>query len=124
MKKIHINENNFVCDVFPFFDINENCVEMEVSDEQFEVLTEGRVGYAWKYESGTFTLAEKFDADYLRRKRTPLLEAFDKYKSNVYYGIETETADERSVLLEWYRGLLDLSVDSIKNVPEKIKYYL
>lgn len=124
MKKIHINKNNFVCEVFPFFKIDENCKEIEITDELFDMITTGRVGYAWKFEGGEFVLSEHFDDEYIRRKRTSLLEAFDKYKTNVFYGIENETDEQKRIILDWYRDLLNLSENSIKNIPDRITYYL
>ena len=60
----------------------------------------------------------------LREKREPLLIAFDTYKSNVNYGIEIETQEEKDLIIKWYKLILDLDEKAINNVPEKIKYYL
>lgn len=60
----------------------------------------------------------------LRLKREPLLTAFDKYKSNVFYGIEEETQEQKTNILTWYGKVLDLNEEAINNPPEKIKYYL
>ena len=38
------------------------------------------------------------DENYYRILRQPLLTAFDKYKTNVVYGIELETQEERTKL--------------------------
>ena len=46
--------------------------------------------------------------DYLRGKRKPLLEAFDIHKTNISYGVETETEEERQVIITWYQSVLDL----------------
>ena len=59
-----------------------------------------------------------------RQIRKPLLEAFDIYKSNVYYGIVSETEEEHAAVLAWYRKLLDLDDDSLKVVPDEIARYL
>lgn len=66
-----------------------------------------------------------------RQMREPLLKAFDIYKTNVSYGIETESETERDEIIAWYNALLNLpstvtasgEVD-LPETPEKIKYYL
>lgn len=60
----------------------------------------------------------------IRQLREPLLSAFDIYKTNVQYGIEYETELEHQQIVSWYRGLLDLSLDCIENVPYQVKKYL
>lgn len=60
----------------------------------------------------------------LRVKRQPLLIAFDKYKSNVVYGVEFESEEQRQQIIAWYRLLLELNEFAFENVPERIKYYL
>ncbi len=52
-----------------------------------------------------------------RHLRVPLLEAFDIHKSNIAYGVETETDAERASCIAWYRRLLDLDTDAIVNPP-------
>jgi hypothetical protein len=60
----------------------------------------------------------------LKNKREPLLIAFDKYKSNVNYGIEFESETDRTNIITWYRLLLELNEKAFANVPERVKYYL
>lgn len=60
----------------------------------------------------------------IRQLREPLLQAFDIYKSNVAYGVETETASEKAEIMSWYKGLLDLMENSLRNIPPKIQRYL
>lgn len=60
----------------------------------------------------------------LRGERAALLNAFDKYKSNVDYGIERETELQHENIIAWYRDLLDLKEYALNNIPERIKYYL
>lgn len=61
-----------------------------------------------------------------RRKRRMLLEAFDKYKTNVAYGVETEDSTTHTKIVKWYQDLLDLknSAFIVENIPTRIKYYL
>ena len=60
----------------------------------------------------------------LRRLREPLLVAFDKYKTNVVYGLVIETPEEKELIIKWYKSILDLNEAALNDVPEKIKYYL
>lgn len=77
------------------------------------------------------------ELDYLRALRKPLLQAFDIYKSNVYYGVVTETEEEHAEVLAWYAALLDIgntnalsravtitAESAIKNVPAGVRRYL
>lgn len=59
-----------------------------------------------------------------REKREALLEAFDKYKTNVSYGVKAETNEKKAEILEWYRQLLDLIDSAFDQIPNEIKYYL
>lgn len=60
----------------------------------------------------------------LRAKRKVLLEAFDKYKTNVMYGIKLEDTSTKLNITNWYNDLLDLKEAAFTNVPNEIKYYL
>ena len=75
------------------------------------------------------------EIDYLRALRKPLLQAFDIYKSNVYYGVVTETEEEHAEVLAWYAALLDIgdtnakartmtAEGAIQNVPAGVRRYL
>ena len=69
---------------------------------------------------------KKRKLDELRNKRISLLEAFDKYKSNVNYGIVVEDVETRAKIVSWYSDLLNLVESAFKeeNIPSEIKYYL
>lgn len=94
------------------------------------------IGYSYIDESGNFVSnKEAYDLamqeqerlakiEALRAKREPLLRAFDKYKSNVYYGIEVETIEEKQSIIAWYNSILGLEDAALENVPAKIKYYV
>lgn len=63
----------------------------------------------------------------LRALREPLLIAFDKYKSNVNYGVEFEDEKQRNIIIKWYNEIKNLNENYIikdENIPERIKYYL
>lgn len=81
----------------------------------------------------TYTLKENWEntvkerkLKQLRNKRKPLLEAFDKYKSNVNYGVVIEDEITRNNILVWYQGLLNLVESAFEDeyIPSQIKYYL
>ena len=59
-----------------------------------------------------------------RQLREPLLAAFDIYKSNVYYGVVTETEVEHYQILYWYQQLLDLNEYAFTNVPTAVAKYV
>lgn len=62
----------------------------------------------------------------LREYRKILLEAFDKYKSNINYGIAIEDEETRAIIVSWYSDLLNLVESAFEedNIPSEIKYYL
>jgi len=60
----------------------------------------------------------------LRKVRDKLLLAFDIYKCNLLYGIDTETEEEKADIMLWYDNVLELDEDAINNKPEAIKKYL
>lgn len=63
------------------------------------------------------------DKDYLRSKRAKAFKAFDIYKSNVEYGIISETAETKAKIIKWYNACLNLEFEAINNVPSEIKRY-
>ena len=60
----------------------------------------------------------------LRTLRAPLLDAFDIYKSNVYYGIIPETDEQHAAIVAWYHDLCDLKESAISEPPAGIRKYL
>ena len=66
----------------------------------------------------------EYKLDGIRQLRKPLLEAFDIYKSNIAYGVEDETLDERAQITNWYKSLLDLDSRALEDIPQKIKRYM
>lgn len=60
----------------------------------------------------------------IRQLREPLLIAFDIYKTNIVYGIATETEEQHQKILTWYNKLLDKEEEALQNIPEEIKYFL
>lgn len=60
----------------------------------------------------------------LRSEREEILRAFDIYKTNVLYGIEQETEEEKVEIINWYNELLDLNSSAFDNISAKITRYL
>ena len=60
----------------------------------------------------------------LRSEREEILRAFDIYKTNVLYGIEQETEEEKVEIINWYNQLLDLDGSAFNNISAKITRYL
>lgn len=61
--------------------------------------------------------------------RLQVFKAYDIYKTNVIYGLEKETAEERQELLSWYNAMKDYpsrieTEKEFPQIPEKISYYL
>lgn len=72
----------------------------------------------------TYTKSEEQLKNELRAKREPLLRAFDIYKTNLSYGIFTESESEHNEIISWYKDLLDLKDNAFTNIPENISKYL
>ena len=62
-------------------------------------------------------------ASVLRSMRKPLLAAFDIYKGNIRYGLQSETEAEHDSIVKWYTDILDLNPDAINNVPAGVAKY-
>lgn len=112
-----------------------NCQSYPLNDKAIFVSEEDLEAIANKTKC--FDLENKCVVDYdntedlkiakineLRAKREPLLTAFDKYKSNVVYGVEFESEEQRQKIIAWYRLLLELNEKAFEKIPERIKYYL
>ena len=65
-----------------------------------------------------------YENEGIRQLRKPLLEAFDVYKSNIAYGVESETSTEHLEIIVWYEKLLNKDKDALENIPAKILRYL
>jgi hypothetical protein len=91
------------------------------SDDIFEYFNK-------KYVNGNFVedteLIEQNNQNVLRDKRYSLLQAFDRYKTNLIIKAIEVSNEEQSQIIEWYHLILDLDENSINNPPEKIKYYI
>ena len=60
----------------------------------------------------------------LRQKRGKLFKAFDIYKSNIEYGLITETDEAHQRIASWYLLALDLDYNAITNYPSELDRYL
>ena len=88
--------------------------EVEISEDEYNQFL----------KSLTWSHTDESIKEQLRLKRKPLLEAFDKYKSNVNYGIIVENENTRSIIVAWYNDILNLKESAFEEIPEAIKYYL
>ena len=96
-----------------------------VNSEDDFVWYEGKKQLKTKIDYEDYLQQEKTKE--LRRLREPLLVAFDKYKSNVNYGVEFETIEQRQKIITWYNEIKELNENYIvkeENIPERIQYYL
>ena len=66
----------------------------------------------------------KYNQDVLRQKRGILFKAFDIYKSNIKYGLITETDEAHQRIASWYLLALDLDYNAITNYPPELDRYL
>ena len=121
---------------------NENHIDVLISSDSvqsgYEEVTETEYTqllkqYQWQTEGtddyiGCVNTIEKF-----RSYRLKAFNAFDIYKSNVQYGIITETELEHSAILDWYSIMLNfpesITEENYKTVvfpsiPEQLERYL
>lgn len=112
--------SKFNCQSFP---IDETAIEVEQ-----EVLDLIGVKYCFDVENNRVIDYDNSEdlriakLEELRQLRTPLLQAFDIYKSNVNYGIEADV--NRVEIITWYNSILDLDEEAINNPPEEIRRYM
>ena len=93
--------------------------------ENFEV-KDNKVIFTYTLRENWLEIQNKRKINTLRNKRIPLLLAFDKYKSNVNYGIVVEDEETKGRIISWYSDLLNLVESAFEkdNIPSEIKYYL
>ncbi len=60
------------------------------------------------------------EQDALRQLRKPLLAAFDIWEKAVTRGREVDDPE----IMEWFSEIKSLNPEAIKNIPERIRYYL
>ena len=135
---IDINEKNVFSIVN--FEYTTNEYEFEITKEQYneyfkkindfyipniEIINEQVNITYYLTDDGAYKLEQR-KTNTLRNKRIPLLSAFDKYKTNVNYGIVVEDEETKGRIVSWYSDLLNLVESAFKeeNVPNEIKYYL
>ena len=82
------------------------------------------------------TVMDKFDeywylsengelfSDYLRRKRKPILEAWDILAGNVGVGAIEVAPDRMQELIEWRQALLDLKESAFQNIPDEVNRFM
>lgn len=92
----------------------------------FKIYDDGNVFFEYTFDENLKSNIVEFKKNKLRNKRNSLLEAFDKYKTNVNYGIVVEDEETRAKIVSWYSDLLNLVETAFEedNIPSEIKYYL
>ena len=107
-----INKTVFAITNFEYAPVEDK--EVEITEDEYNEFM----------DSFKYIPTEEDKLNSLRAQRKVHLEAFDKYKSNVNYGIKIENEITRSIIVAWYNDLLDLKETAFVNVPSEIKYYL
>ena len=127
--KYYINKESYGIVVFNNF-VLESLEDkyIEITKEQYDEYQENKNDYERTVEikdgKAIMTYVKKENKNKLRSQREVILTAFDKYKTNVLYGIETETEEQKKEVIEYYNKLLALDKDAINNVPAYLEYYM
>ena len=127
--KYYLNKESYGIVVFNNFVLDSlEDKYIEITKDQYDEYREKKNGYERTVEikdgKAIMTYAKKENKNKLRSQRELILTAFDKYKTNVLYGIEPETEEQKKEVIEYYNKLLALDEDAIKNVPSYLKYYM
>lgn len=69
-------------------------------------------------------LVKEDELNQLRKKREPLLKAFDIYKTNLIVGAISLSDEEKQQVIDWYNLILDLNEEAINNPPDVVSKYL
>lgn len=127
--KYYINKESYGIVVFNNF-VLESLEDkyIEISKEQYDEYQEKKNSYERTVEikdgKAIMTYVKKENKNKLRSQREVILTAFDKYKTNVLYGIEAESEEQKKEVIEYYNKLLALDEAAINNVPSYLKYYM
>ena len=123
MRKVNLQIENGIITGYTEIPLDETQKVYEFTDEQLDFI-DTHIGLINEQLEIVEDLKAKRELEKLRAMREPLLVAFDKYKSNVNYGVQFESEEDRNVIISWYRDLLNLEKSAFENIPERIKYYL
>ena len=124
-----LKENELIvspCDKFSYQIIPLTDIQIVVTREELQAIKNKTKCFDVEnncvipYDNTEYVEAKKIEE--LRQLRTPLLQAFDIYKSNVNYGIEADANREKIIV--WYKAILDLYEDAIDNPPIEIRRYM
>lgn len=120
-------KSNSVCGTN--IEVNKPELVSITEEEHNEYISKMKQRYTASWVNGKFvytphTKTQEEITKELRKKREPLLKAFDIYKSNVDYGIITETDSQHNKIVAWYNKILDLNEDAINNPPSEITKYI
>ncbi|UKI50382.1 MAG: hypothetical protein L6U99_02820 [Clostridium sp.] len=98
--KYYLNKESYGIVVFNNFVLDSlEDKYIEITKDQYDEYWEKKNGYERTVEikdgKAIMTYAKKENKNKLRSQRELILTAFDKYKTNVLYGIEPETEEQK-----------------------------
>ena len=101
-------------------DLNKDYAE--VSEIPTDILTGGYTCINHKLcKKGVVTPTR---CDEVKYEKEILIKAFEKYKSDVFYGLLKEDEDQHEKILSWYKNLQANLPESLRIVPAEILCYL
>ena len=127
MKYLYYDNNHYIYAILKQPELIGNYISMEDEELPEHKLTDMlylNEDNTIRIEQYEFPVNPEAEKNQLRRQRKPLLEAFDKYKTNVLYGVITESKSQHTTVMYWYYSLLDLQASAFSNIPDVIKYYV
>ena len=127
MKYLYYDNNRYIYAILKQPELTGNYISMEDEELPEHELTDMlylNEDNTIRIEQYEFPVNPEAEKNQLRRQRKPLLEAFDKYKTNVLYGVITESKSQHTTVMHWYYSLLDLKTSAFSNIPDVIKYYV
>lgn len=127
MKYLYYDNNRYIYAILKQPELTGNYISMEDEELPEHELTDMlylNEDNTIRIEQYEFPVNPEAEKNRLRRQRKPLLEAFDKYKTNVLYGVITESKSQHTTVMHWYYSLLDLQTSAFSNIPDVIKYYV
>lgn len=131
MKKIYFEKNTGFLKFLPEKESLEDIYfdSLYITEEIYQKVICAPIGYKWRYVNNNFELfpydlelIKQQKKQVLRDKREIILKAFDIYKINVFYGIDSDA--NHQAILTWYQAILDLDEEAIKNPPQEVRKYL
>lgn len=122
MKKIYYNNEGYICNLYPYIPVTDDCTEMEITDEIYSKITQIPKNHAWKVDNGKCvcvdmrTQQEKEVAMLERLRELRRRECFATVnRGQVWY--DTLSEQQRSEIKTWY--IEWLNVTETFEIPSK-----